>query len=106
MICKNCGSELIDGLLQCPYCGTEDTKEAVEQQKEYIEEHISWEQQNFGENSQQVIDLIEKENKPIGILGVSTGEDSTVTYEKVKNVLLKYSHKIVHMLDAEGIETE
>lgn len=39
MICKNCGSELIDGLLQCPYCGTEDTKEAVEQQKEYIEEY-------------------------------------------------------------------
>lgn len=39
MICKNCGSEYIDGLLQCPYCGTEDTKEAAEQQKEYIEEY-------------------------------------------------------------------
>ena len=39
MICKNCGSEFTDGLLQCPYCGTEDAKEAVEQQKEYIEEY-------------------------------------------------------------------
>lgn len=48
--------------------------------------------------------LLYGKNKPIGILGVSTGEDSTVTYEKVKTVLLKYSHKIVHMLDAENLD--
>lgn len=42
-------------------------------------------------------------NKPIGILGVSTERDSDMSYDTVKNILIKYSHKIVKLLDAEAL---
>lgn len=38
MICKSCGAEFSAELLQCPFCGTENEKEAVEQQEEYIKQ--------------------------------------------------------------------
>lgn len=38
MICKSCGAKFSEELLVCPYCGTENEKEAIEQQEEYIEQ--------------------------------------------------------------------
>lgn len=38
MICKNCGAEIDDGLLLCPYCNTENEEVAHEEHKEEINE--------------------------------------------------------------------
>lgn len=37
MVCKSCGAVIEDELLLCPYCGTENEREAKKQQDEYIE---------------------------------------------------------------------
>ena len=38
-------------------------------------------------------------NKPIGILGISTGEEPTTSYDEIKSLLYKYSQRIVKLLD-------
>ncbi len=38
-------------------------------------------------------------NKPIGILGVSTGEEPGTSYEDIQSLLYKYSQRIVKLLD-------
>ena len=42
-------------------------------------------------------------NKPLGILGVSTGEEPATSYEQVKAILFKYSQRVVKLLDANVI---
>lgn len=42
-------------------------------------------------------------NKPIGILGVSTGLEPNTSYENIKSILMKYSQKIVKLLDAKHL---
>lgn len=37
MICKNCGAEISEDELLCPYCGTENLKVAQKEQQNYIE---------------------------------------------------------------------
>lgn len=37
MICKNCGAQIDENLLECPYCGTENKEVAKRQQEEYID---------------------------------------------------------------------
>lgn len=37
MICKNCGAEYDDTLLQCPFCNAENTEEAYRRQQDYVE---------------------------------------------------------------------
>ena len=36
MFCKNCGAEIDDGLLLCPYCKTENEAVALKEHKEEI----------------------------------------------------------------------
>lgn len=43
-------------------------------------------------------------NKPLGILGVSTGEDPNTTCNQVKTILFKYSQRLVKLLDANEIK--
>ncbi len=50
--------------------------------------------------------LLYGKTKPIGILGVSTGEDSNIPYETIESVLIKYSHKVIKLLDVESIELQ
>lgn len=42
-------------------------------------------------------------NKPLGILGVSTGEEPHTSYDAVKSILMKYSQKVVKLLDAKNL---
>lgn len=39
MICKNCGAEIDEKLLLCPYCNSENEKVAQKEQNEYIEDY-------------------------------------------------------------------
>lgn len=38
-------------------------------------------------------------NKPIGILGISTGEEPITSYDEIKVLLFKYSQRIIKLLD-------
>lgn len=38
-------------------------------------------------------------NKPIGILGISTGCEPTTSYDEVKSLLFRYSQRVVKLLD-------
>lgn len=38
-------------------------------------------------------------NKPIGILGISTGEKPLTTYNEIRTLLYKYSQRIIKLLD-------
>lgn len=48
--------------------------------------------------------LLYGKNKPIGILGISTGEEPVTSYADIKSLLMKYSHKIVKLLDVSNVE--
>lgn len=37
MICKNCGAEYDDNMLQCPFCNAENTEEAYRRQRDYVD---------------------------------------------------------------------
>lgn len=38
-------------------------------------------------------------NKPIGILGISTGEEPLTTYNEIRTLLYKYSQRVIKLLD-------